>query len=195
MEELVPYFLNEESMEADKKSLGAQKVYISIQNHRRMSLATFIGAFDIEGVGESSAEKLIGAGFDSLDKLLAANEDQIASVYGFAEIMAHIIVEGLAENAEEMKQLVESGTIELEQVGGGLLSGKSFCFTGELVTMKRADAEQLVKKNGGTIKSSVTKDLSYLVTNDTTSGSSKNVKAAKFGIPVIDEKQFLELIQ
>lgn len=194
IEDLVPYFLNEESMEADKKSLGAQKVYNSIQSHRRMRLATFIGAFDIEGIGETSAEKLIAAGFDSLEKLLTANEDQIAAVYGFAEIMAHTIVEGLAENAEEMRQLVESGTIELEQVGGGLLAGKSFCFTGELVTMKRADAEQLVKKNGGTIKSSVTKDLSYLVTNDTTSGSSKNVKAAKLGIPVIDEKQFLELI-
>ena len=194
IEELVPYFLNEESMEADKKSLGAEKVYNSIQNHRRMRLATFVGAFDIEGVGETSAEKLIASGFDTLEKLLAASEDQIASVYGFAEIMAHIIVEGLAENAAEMRSLVSSGVIELEEVGGGLLAGKSFCFTGELVTMKRADAEQLVKKNGGNIKSSVTKDLSYLVTNDTASGSSKNVKAAKLGIPVIDEKQFLELL-
>ena len=60
--------------------------------------------------------------------------------------------------------------------------------------MKRAEAEALVKENGGTCKSSVTKDLSYLVTNDTESGSSKNVKAVKFGIPVIDEKQFLKLI-
>ena len=195
IEELVPYFLNEESMEADKKSLGAEKVYNSIQNHRRMRLATFVGAFDIEGVGETSAEKLIASGFDTLEKLLAASEDQIASVYGFAEIMAQIIVEGLAENAAEMRSLVSSGVIELEEVGGGLLAGKSFCFTGELVTMKRADAEQLVKKNGGNIKSSVTKDLSYLVTNDTASGSSKNVKAAKLGIPVIDEKQFLELLQ
>ena len=194
IEELVPYFLNEESMEADKKSLGAEKVYNSIQNHRRMRLATFVGAFDIEGVGETSAEKLIASGFDTLEKLLAASEEQIASVYGFAEIMAHIIVEGLAENAAEMRSLVSSGVIELEEVGGGLLAGKSFCFTGELVTMKRADAEQLVKKNGGNIKSSVTKDLSYLVTNDTASGSSKNVKAAKLGIPVIDEKQFLELL-
>ena len=195
IEELVPYFLNEESMEADKKSLGAEKVYNSIQNHRRMRLATFVGAFDIEGVGETSAEKLIASGFDTLEKLLAASEDQIASVYGFAEIMAHIIVEGLAENAAEMRSLVSSRVIELEEVGGGLLAGKSFCFTGELVTMKRADAEQLVKKNGGNIKSSVTKDLSYLVTNDTASGSSKNVKAAKLGIPVIDEKQFLELLK
>ena len=142
VEDLVPYFLNEESMEADKKSLGAQKVYNSIQSHRRMRLATFVGAFDIEGVGETSAERLIGAGFDTLEKLLTANEDQIAAVYGFAEIMAHIIVEGLAENAKEMRQLVESGIIELEEAGVGSLAGKSFCFTGEMVTMKRADAEQ-----------------------------------------------------
>lgn len=194
-EDLVPYFLNEESMEAEKKSLGAQKVYNSIQSHRNMKLATFVAGFDIEGIAESSAEKLVNAGFNTLEKLLAASEDQIAQVSGFAEIMAHTVVEGLAENAEEMKSLISSGTIILEAEGQGSLSGKSFCFTGELHSMKRADAEALVKKNGGSIKSSVTKDLSYLVTNDTTSGSSKNVKAAKFNIPIIDENAFLELVK
>lgn len=194
-EDLVPYFLNEESMDADKKSLGAEKVYNSIQSHRRMKLASFVGAFDIEGIGETSAQKLVDAGFNSLELLLNANADQISSVYGFADIMAKTIVEGLAENAEEMRSLVDSGTIILESEGGGLLAGKSFCFTGELVTMKRADAESLVKKNGGSIKSSVTKDLSYLVTNDRESGSSKNVKAAKFGIPVISEDEFLKLLE
>lgn len=194
-EDLVPYFLNEESMEAEKKSLGAQKVYNSIQSHRNMKLATFVAGFDIEGIAESSAEKLVNAGFNTLEKLLAASEAQIAQVSGFAEIMAHTVVEGLAENAEEMKSLITSGTITLEAEGQGSLSGKSFCFTGELHSMKRADAEALVKKNGGSIKSSVTKDLSYLVTNDTTSGSSKNVKAAKFNIPIIDENAFLELVK
>ena len=157
--------------------------------HRKIKLSTFVGAFDIEGVGETLAEKLVSAGFDTLDKLLEATETQIASVYGFAQIMAHTIVQGLSENAEEMRALVSSGTIEIESQSGGSLFGKSFCFTGELVTMKRSDAEQLVKKNGGTIKSSVTKDLTYLVTNDTTSGSSKNVKAAQLGIAIIDEKR------
>ncbi|MBC6713728.1 NAD-dependent DNA ligase LigA [Treponema sp. Marseille-Q3903] len=194
VEDLVPYFLNEESMEADKKSLGAQKVYNSIQSHRKMKLSVFVGAFDIEGVGETSAEKLVAAGFNTLSKLLNATQEEISRVYGFGEIMARIIVEGLAENSDEMKKLVSDGTIILESESEGKLLGKSFCFTGELVTMKRSDAEQLVKKEGGAIKSSVTKDLSYLVTNDTSSGSSKNIKAAKFGIPVIDEKQFLELI-
>lgn len=194
-QDLVPYFLNEESMEAEKKSLGAQKVYNSIQSHRNMKLATFVAGFDIEGIAESSAEKLVNAGFNTLEKLLAASEEQIAQVSGFAEIMAHTVVEGLAENTEEMKSLITSGTIILEAEGQGSLSGKSFCFTGELHSMKRADAEALVKKNGGSIKSSVTKDLSYLVTNDTTSGSSKNVKAAKFNIPIIDENAFLELVK
>ena len=195
VDDLVPYFLNEESREADKKSLGAEKVYNSIQSHTKMGLATFVGAFDIEGIGESSAEKLVGAGFNTLEKLLNAQEDEISSVYGFAEIMAHTIVEGLKENAEEMLSLVNEGIITIESSEGGIFEGKSFCFTGELKTMKRADAEKIVKQNGGSTKSSVTKDLSYLVTNDTTSGSSKNVKAAKYGIPVIDEEGFLALLK
>lgn len=194
VEELIPYFLNEESMEKDKKSLGAQKVYNSIQNHRQLKLPVFLAGFDIEDFGETTAEKLVLNGFDTLDKILNANETQIASLYGFAEVMAHTIVEGLKDNADEMRHLVETGVITLEASGSGVLAGKSFCFTGELTTMKRADAEQLVKQNGGSIKSSVTKDLSFLVTNDTTSGSSKNVKAAKAGIPIIDEKQFLAMI-
>ncbi len=194
LEELVPYFLNEESQEAEKRSLGAEKVYKSIQAHKNMTLPVFLAGFDIEGFGETLAEKLVQAGFNTLDKLLAATEDQIADVYGFAEIMAHNIVQGLSENAAEMRRLVQDEMITIESSAGGKLEGKSFCFTGELVTMKRQDAEQLVKQNGGVCKSSVTKDLTYLVTNDTTSGSSKNVKAAALGIPVITEEQFLKLL-
>ena len=195
VEDLVPYFLNEQSMEAEKKSLGAEKVYKSIQSHKELSLPVFLAGFDIEGFGETLAEKLVSSGYDTLEKLLAATEDQIAAVYGFAQIMAKTIVEGLAENAEEMRSLVNNGIITIKSASNGKFYGKSFCFTGELVTMKRLDAEQLVKKNGGACKSSVTKDLSYLVTNDTTSGSSKNVKAAALGIPVITEEQFLKLLE
>ena len=92
-----------------------------------------------------------------------------------------------------MKLLTESGFIEIESAAGGILSGKSFCFTGELHSMKRADAELIVQNAGGSVKSSVTKDLSYLVTNDVASGSSKNAKAAKLGIPVITEDEFLKM--
>ena len=138
-------------------------------------------------------EDFVFSRFNSLDKLLNASVDEVATVYGFAEIMAKTFVNGLKENAEEMKNL-SSTYIKIIEKETGVLTGKSFCFTGELVTLKRADAEALVKNAGGSCKSSVTKDLSYLVTNDTSSGSSKNVKAAKFGIPIISEKEFLEMI-
>ena len=60
--------------------------------------------------------------------------------------------------------------------------------------MKRSDSEKMVKAAGGTTKSSVTKDLSYLVSNDVSSGSSKNRKAAELGIPVVTEKEFLQML-
>ena len=193
VETLTPFFLNEESIAAEKKSLGAEKVIKSIENHKNISLEAFVAGFDIEGIGETTVEKLVAAGFNSLEKLLNASVDEIATVYGFAEIMAKTFVNGLKENAEEMK-ILSSTYVNIIKKESGVLSGKSFCFTGELVTMKRADAENLVKNAGGSCKSSVTKDLSYLVTNDTSSGSSKNVKAAKLGIPIISEKEFLQMI-
>lgn len=193
VETLTPFFLNEESIAAEKKSLGAEKVIKSIENHKNISLEAFVAGFDIEGIGETTVEKLVSAGFNSLEKLLNASVDEVASVYGFAEIMAKTFVNGLKENAEEMK-ILSSSYVNIIKKEAGALSGKSFCFTGELVTMKRADAENLVKNAGGSCKSSVTKDLSYLVTNDTSSGSSKNVKAAKLGIPIISENEFLQMI-
>lgn len=193
-EDLTPFFLNEESLAAEKKSLGAEKVAASIQNHRKMSLAVFVAGFDIEGIGETTVEKLVAAGFNTLNALLNMTVEQASAVYGFAEILAKTTVDGLNENALEMRFLAEN-FVEIVQDSAGKLVGKSFCFTGELHSMKRNDAEALVKANGGTCKSSVTKDLSYLVTNDVSSGSSKNQKAVKFGIPVINEEQFFKMLE
>lgn len=196
VQDLTPYFLDNESLESGKKSLGAEKVFNSIQSHKKIPLAKFISGFDIEGIGETVVETLMQSGYSTLDKMLSASEPQIASVYRFAEILAHTFVSGLQENRIEMEQLVSSGTIELVQgEKRGTLSGLSFCFTGEMKTMKRADAQNLVKENGGSVKSSVVKGLSYLVTNDTASGSSKNRKAAELGVPVINEDEFLKLVQ
>ena len=193
-EDLTPFFLNEESLAAEKKSLGAEKVAASIQNHRKMSLAVFVAGFDIEGIGETTVEKLVAVGFNTLNALLNMTVEQASAVYGFAEILAKTAVDGLNENALEMRFLAEN-FVEIVQDSAGKLVGKSFCFTGELHSMKRNDAEALVKANGGTCKSSVTKDLSYLVTNDVSSGSSKNQKAVKFGIPVINEEQFFKMLE
>ncbi|MBO4732546.1 MAG: NAD-dependent DNA ligase LigA [Spirochaetaceae bacterium] len=174
---------------------SAAKVIASLNSHRDVTLAQFVAGFDIEGFGEVQIEKLVAAGLNTLELLTAATPEQIAAVYGFADISAGTFVEGIRACSREMFELSSSETIHIKSSAGGRLSGKSFCFTGELVTMKRADAEKLVKENGGTAKSSVTKDLTYLVTNDTSSGSSKNRKAAELGISIINEETFLELLK
>lgn len=194
VEDLTPFFLDEESIRKEKKSLGAKKVFESIQSRKKLSLSKFIAGLDIEGIGEVVVDSLIAGGFNTLEKILSAGEEEIAAVYRFAEITAHTLVSGLKEVDDEIEALVGGGIISVISNEGGKFSGKSFCFTGELNSMKRSDAQNLVKENGGAVKSSVVKGLSYLVTNDVSSGSSKNKKAAELGIPVINEEQFLALV-
>ncbi|ERJ91950.1 NAD-dependent DNA ligase LigA [Treponema lecithinolyticum] len=177
---------------------SAEKIVASIKSRTRVSLETFIAGFDIEGIGETLMEKLTAAGFNTLDKLFCARETDIASVYGFGDITAHTLVQGLAECRTQMYFLTENGIITIEApltAQENPLVGKSFCFTGELYSLKRSEAEALVKQAGGNVKSSVVKGLSYLVTNDTSSGSSKNKKAVEQGTPVIDEKTFLAMVR
>jgi DNA ligase (NAD+) len=173
----------------------AKKILKNLAAKNEVSLAEFVAGFDIEGIGELIAEKAVAAGFDSLEKLRAAGVEELAVVNGLAETTARTIVDGLAALGPEMDRLLAGGLIRIKaSEEGGSLRGKSFCFTGELVSMKRGEAEALVKALGGGVKSSVTKDLSYLVTNDPQSGSEKNKKAAGYGVAIIGEAEFLGLV-
>ena len=179
-----------------KKS--AEKVYRALHAKRDIPLPVFIAGFDIEGIGRTMVEKLVDAGFDSLEKLLAATEEDFAAVYQFGSVLAHTLTLGLRDAKEEMLRLTGSGTIVIQTPAaatqGNLpLAGKSFCFTGELNTLKRKEAEAMVQAKGGTVKSSVTKGLTYLVTNTPDSGSSKNKKAQELGTAIITEEAFLKL--
>lgn len=71
----------------------------------------------------------------------------------------------------------------------------SVCFTGVLHSMTRNEASKLAESHGYDVKSSVTKGLTYLVTNDPFSGSSKNKKAQQLGTKIITEDQFLDLME
>jgi DNA ligase (NAD+) len=172
----------------------AKKILRNLASRNEVSLARFVAGFDIEGIGELIAEKAVSAGFDSLAKLRAATTEELAVVDGLGEITAKTLVEGLKAAGTEMEELLAKGAVRiLPPSASGPFAGKSFCFTGELRTMKRPDAEALVRELGGQPKASVTKGLSYLVTNDPSSGSDKNKKAASYGVIIIDEEEFLRM--
>jgi DNA ligase (NAD+) len=61
--------------------------------------------------------------------------------------------------------------------------------------MPRTEFEKLIKKNGGILVSSVSKNTSFLITNEKESSSSKFVKAKDLGIPVLSEEQLLKMIE
>ncbi len=71
----------------------------------------------------------------------------------------------------------------------------SVCFTGALNTMTRAEASKRAEAAGYEVRTSVAKGVTYLVTNDPGSGSSKNKKAQHLGTKIITEEEFLELLQ
>jgi DNA ligase (NAD+) len=177
--------------------LSAAKVIRHIQTKRELSLAAFIAGFDFEGVAETTMEKIAAAGFDTLEKLRAASVADLASVYGLGEITACVIVDGLKECSAEMDAVLKTGIITIApppSEESQPLRGLSFCFTGELKSIKRGEAEEKIKLLGAQSKSSVVNGLSYLVTNDPASGSSKNKKARELGIPVVGEEQFLAML-
>jgi len=177
--------------------LSAAKVIRHIQTKRELSLAAFVAGFDFEGIAEATIEKITLAGFDTLEKLRAASAAELASVYRLGDITAALITEGLKECAQDMDAVLKTGIITiapppLEETQP--LRGMSFCFTGELKSMKRGEAEEKIKALGAQAKATVVKGLSYLVTNDMSSGSSKNKKAIELGIKIINEDEFLDIL-
>lgn len=136
------------------------------------------------------------AGFDTLEKIKDASVHQLSQVDGFAELTATYLLDGIHKLYPEMKAVLNTNKIKIKEgrIMGGKLKGQTFCFTGKLETMKRAEAEQMVRDNGGESKSGVVKGLSYLVTNSTEQ-TAKYTKAKDQGTEIISEQQFLEMIE
>jgi DNA ligase (NAD+) len=135
--------------------LSAAKLVHNIRAPRSLSLADFIAGFDIEGVGSLTMENITLAGYDSLEKLRAANVEELSGVFLTGEITARSLVDGLRETADDMDAVLKTAMITITSAARRPLAGQSFCFTGELKTMKRGEAGERVKALGGTVNTSV----------------------------------------
>ena len=75
----------------------------------------------------------------------------------------------------------------------GKLNNKSFMFTGKLQNISRAEAKSLIEENSGTIVSSVTKKLDYLVIGEKPTNR-KLEQAKKLGIQILTQKEWSDLL-
>ena len=80
-----------------------------------------------------------------------------------------------------------------EEKQGDRLTGMTIVCTGTLPTLKRNEAEFLIRANGGNPASSVSKKTTFVLAGD--DAGSKLTKARELGIPVITEEEFKKMLQ
>jgi DNA ligase (NAD+) len=162
-----------------------------LQSTSTMYLEKFITALGIPSCSKSTAEDLVEK-FGSWDKITAMHPAELQRLPGYAETSARTICSGIQEVADMATELLNVITIKYKKTGP--FTGLSFCVTGSLASMGRKEFEDLVVDKGGIAKKSVAEGLTYLVTNDKDSGSKKNEKALKYGVKIINEEEFLNIL-
>ena len=75
---------------------------------------------------------------------------------------------------------------------GGVFQGKKVVLTGTLTSLKRSQAAELIRRNGGEAQSSVTQTTDIVVAGE--NAGSKLDKARSLGIKILDENEFLQLL-
>jgi DNA ligase (NAD+) len=183
----------------------AQKILNNVHKARELPLANYLAGLNIQSFSRSRAQALIDAGYHDISALMAASKADFGVVPGFGETMAHIVYEGLRRKVEIVVDLGKAGVrhqaVDTKPVEGNL-AGKSFCFTGAIQRLNpatstrwtRSQMQGLVKREGGTVRSSVVSGLTYLIMADPESTSSKAKKARTQGVAILSEDEFFDMV-
>lgn len=163
----------------------------------RKSPEDIFAALNIRDLGEKIQKKIIGFyGWKNISDPNFGFEGSLPS--GIGDITLSKFKDARLENLRVagmfVKDIRYSWTESAEPVRKQACAKGSVCFTGAL-SIPRGQAAKLAEAAGFEVKNAVTKGLTYLVTPDPNSGSSKNEKAKKYGTKVIDEAVFMELVK
>jgi DNA ligase (NAD+) len=152
-----------------------------------------LAALNIRHVGGSTAE-VIADHFGAMDKVLAANEEELQEVEGVGpEVAASLCAfTSSPDGIALIQQLAEAG-VNMTQpkravATNGPFAGMTVVLTGTLETLERKEAEDIIKRLGGKASGSVSSKTSLVVAG--AKAGSKLEKARTLGIEIIDEEEF-----
>jgi DNA ligase (NAD+) len=194
------YFLHREVL-ANLERMGeksADNLLQAIDKSKHTTLARFIYALGIRNVGEATAKDL-ARHFGSLDRLLAADADQLQEVPDIGPVVAQSIVAFFGEphNREVIAELRKHGVHWPEHAGDSgtakPLSGRTYVLTGTLSAMSRDEAKEKLEALGARVAGSVSKKTDCVVAG--AEAGSKLARAQELGVPVLDEAGFIELLK
>lgn len=175
----------------------ADKLFAELEKSKDCELDAFLFAIGIPNIGKKTAYDLM-AHFGTLEALMGATEQELVDIEDVGEIVASSITEYFAdeENRRFVNRLLEAGVhpqMHMQEDAGTLFEGLTFVLTGTLPTLSRAQAQELIRKNGGKATGSVSKKTSIILAGE--SAGSKLDKARELGVTIIDEAQFLRMIE
>ena len=175
---------------------SAQNLLDALEASKKNDFSRLIFALGIPHIGAKAA-KLLSARFPTMETLLEATEEEIASIDGFGQIMAQAVAEFLQlPGSRHLIQALREAGVNMEAAQtptGSLFSGRTFVLTGTLPTMTRSQASALIESLGGKVSGSVSKKTSYVVAGE--EAGSKLAKAEKLGVPVLSEAELLAMAE
>jgi len=178
--------------------LSANALVESIERSKGRPFSRVLYGFGIPGIGFVNARNLT-AHFRTIDALMAADADAIATTPGIGPVLAETIVDELAaEPTRELIARLRAQGLKFEEEGPapgtvGPLAGKTFVITGTLPNWSREEATERIEAAGGKVTGSVSKKTSFLVAGEDP-GASKFNKANEIGTEIIDEARLAEML-
>jgi DNA ligase (NAD+) len=190
---------------AKKKEDGEGKLVenlvSSIEARREIALDRFINALGIRHIGETNA-RLLARNFLTIDAFIDAMEgkdalEQLKGIGGIGDVVAEAIRDFFDEphNRKLLDRLLKEVTVrpmEKPKIKGSPVAGMTIVFTGTLEKMTRQEAKARAESLGAKAAGSVSAKTDLVVAGP--GAGSKLAEAAKHGVKVIDEDQWLKLI-
>lgn len=175
---------------------SVQNLIDSIENSKKTTLAAFIYALGIRGVGETTARMLANT-FQTLEALREADLEALKKTPDVGDITAEWILDFFQapHNLEVLDRLLAAGIHWDAPIAPTRqpLNGESWVITGTLSQMGRDEATQLLQALGARVSGSVSGKTKCVVAGE--KAGSKLEKAEKLGVQVMNEAEFIQLMQ
>lgn len=174
------------------------KLSSSIEKARHTVPTRILVALGIPGVGVTTAAQIARACENKWAKISSLSYGELIAINGIGEVMARDYEAFFADEHNKSVVLDLVGELDIDESyekAGEALSGEIFVITGSLEHYKsRTELKKEIEAQGGKVAGSVSKNTSYLVTNNPESGSSKNKAAAELGVKIITEDEIRTML-
>ena len=174
---------------------SVQNLFDAIEKSKKTTLAAFIYALGIRGVGETTARMLANT-FQTLEALQNADIETLKKTPDVGDITAEWIIDFFQapHNLEVVQRLLEAGIHWDAPIAPTRqpLNGESWVITGTLSQMGRDEATQMLQALGARVSGSISSKTKCLVAGE--KAGSKLEKAEKLGVQVMNEQEFLNFL-